>query len=98
MTKKMHDAYFVYILLCRDGSYYTGYSNNPARRLVRHMKGQGANYTRMHKPVELVYLQRLKTRRAAMKREREIKALTHEEKHKLVEDRAVRSAGNMPRN
>lgn len=97
MTKKTHNTYFVYILLCSDGSYYTGYSNNPARRLVRHMKGQAANYTRMHKPIRLVYLQRLKTRRAAMKREREIKALTHEEKHDLVEDRPGRSASNMPR-
>jgi putative endonuclease len=81
------DSYFVYVLLCNDGSYYTGFSNNPAGRLVRHMKGQGARYTRMHKPRGIVYLQELETRRAAMKRERQIKALTHAEKSHLVKER-----------
>jgi len=85
VTRK--DSYFVYVLLCNDGSYYTGYSNNPASRLVRHMKGQGARYTRMHKPRGIVYLQELETRSAAMKRERQIKALTHAEKSHLVEER-----------
>jgi putative endonuclease len=81
------DSYFVYVLLCNDGSYYTGYSNNPTSRLVTHMKGQGARYTRMHKPRGIVYLQELQTRSAAMKRERQIKALTHAEKSHLVEER-----------
>jgi putative endonuclease len=81
------DSYFVYVLLCNDGSYYTGYSNNPASRLVRHMKGQGARYTRMHKPRGIVYLQEHGTRSAAMKRERQIKALTHAEKSHLVDER-----------
>jgi putative endonuclease len=80
-------SYFVYVLLCNNGTYYTGYSNNPTNRLVRHMKGQGARYTRMHKPRGIVYLQELETRSAAMKRERQIKALTHAEKSHLVEEK-----------
>jgi putative endonuclease len=80
-------GYFVYVLLCDDGSYYTGYSNNPTNRLIRHLKGQGARYTRMHKPNGIVYLQALRTRSAAMKRERQIKALTHAEKTRLIERR-----------
>jgi putative endonuclease len=76
---------YVYILLCADGSYYTGYSNNPGHRLVEHLKGRGARYTRMHKPRRIVYLRRHKTRRAAMLQERRIKTLTHEEKRKLIE-------------
>jgi len=50
------------------------------------MKGQGARYTRMHKPRGIVYLQELETRSAAMKRERQIKSLTHDEKSLLVEE------------
>ena len=79
------NAYYVYILLCADGSYYTGYSNNPAHRLDAHLKGRGARYTRMHKPSRVVYLQRHETRKAAMGQERRIKTLTHEEKRKLIE-------------
>ena len=88
MVTKKRESYFVYILLCDNGSYYTGYSTNPASRLIKHMKGQGARYTRMHKPSSIVYLQSLKTRRAAMKRERQIKALTHTEKSHLIEGRS----------
>ena len=79
-------VYYVYILLCADGSYYTGYSNNPAHRLVEHQKGRGAKYTRMHRPSRMVYLRRHKTRRAAMMQERKIKNLTHEAKRRLIEN------------
>ena len=78
-------AYYVYILVCDDGSYYTGYSNNPTNRLTQHMRGRGAKYTRMHRPTRIVYLQRHKTRLAAMRRERKIKKLTHEAKRRLIE-------------
>ena len=85
MKKGEHDSYYVYILLCADGSYYTGYSNNPSNRLIEHSKGRGARYTRMHKPNGIAYLQSLKTRSAAMKRERQIKTFTHEQKRNLIE-------------
>jgi len=81
-------SYFVYILLCDDGSYYTGYTNNPANRFIEHSKGRGARYTRMHKPNGIAYLQNLKTRSAAMKRERQIKTFTHEQKRSLIESAA----------
>jgi putative endonuclease len=80
------NSYYVYILMCDDGSYYTGYSNNPAHRLVEHLKGRGAKYTRMHRPRKMVYLQRHRTRRAAMRGERRIKTLTHEGKRRLIEN------------
>jgi putative endonuclease len=79
------NGYYVYILLCADGSYYTGYSNNPSHRLEAHLNGQGARYTRMHRPSRMVYLRRHETRKAAMGHERRIKTLTHEEKRKLIE-------------
>jgi putative endonuclease len=88
MKKGKPDSYYVYILLCADGSYYTGYSNNPANRFIEHSKGRGARYTRMHKPNGIAYLQSLKTRRAAMRRERQIKTFTHEQKRNLIESTA----------
>jgi putative endonuclease len=77
--------YYVYILLCADGSFYTGYSNNPTHRFGEHVSGRGARYTRMHPPSRLVYLQGHDTRGAAMRRERKIKALTHAGKQRLIE-------------
>jgi putative endonuclease len=89
MTTRMRESYYVYMLICADGSYYTGYSSNPTLRLVEHMKGQGARYTRMHKPRKIVYLERHKNRSMAMRREREIKALTHKEKRSLARKTSV---------
>ena len=84
-TVRKKVAYYVYIILCEDGTYYTGYSNDPAHRLAEHLKGRGAKYTKMHKPKRIVYIQRHKTQRAAMIRERKVKTLTHEAKRKLIE-------------
>ena len=77
-------SYYVYLLLCDDGSYYTGYTNNVASRLERHKKGYGARYTRMHRPNRVVYVEKLRTRSAATRREQQIKALSHREKHELA--------------
>ncbi|HXZ90815.1 MAG TPA: GIY-YIG nuclease family protein [Candidatus Dormibacteraeota bacterium] len=83
---KKTNSYYVYILLCDNGSYYTGYSNSPTHRLADHLKGKGAKYTRMHRPRKIVYLQRHRTRRAAMMGEHRIKTLTHEGKRRLIEN------------
>jgi putative endonuclease len=77
-------SYFVYLLLCDDGSYYTGYTSNVASRLERHKTGSGARYTRMRKPKRVVYVEEFRTRLAAIRRERRIKALSHGAKQKLA--------------
>lgn len=77
-------AFYCYILECSDGSYYTGWSMNPHRRLTQHNRGTGARYTRSRRPVRLVYMEELPDKRAALKRERAIKALTRPKKHKLI--------------
>jgi putative endonuclease len=74
-------SYYVYLLLCDDGSYYTGYTNDLASRFERHKRGRGARYTRMRKPKKIVYVERFGTRVAAIRREQEMKALSHREKH-----------------
>ncbi|WP_455363312.1 GIY-YIG nuclease family protein [[Eubacterium] cellulosolvens] len=84
-------SYYVYLLLCDDGSYYTGYTNDVACRLQRHERGRGARYTRIRRPKRIVYVERLRSRRAAMRRERQIKALTHNQKRDLVRKRKERA-------
>jgi putative endonuclease len=83
-SKTRSGSYLVYILLCDDGSYYTGYTSNMESRLERHKKGSGARYTKMRRPKRIVYLQSFRTRRAAMRRERQIKTLDHDEKRELT--------------
>jgi putative endonuclease len=76
--------FYVYMLLCEDGSYYTGYTKNIDLRLKQHKIGTGARYTKLHRPKRLVYTEKFDTIREAMKRERKIKKLNHKEKNKLV--------------
>ena len=71
---------FVYIVRCADGSLYTGWSVDVARRVKTHNAGRGGRYTRLHRPVELVYAEELPTRSDAMRRELAIKAYTRAKK------------------
>ncbi len=77
-------AFFCYILECSDGSYYTGWSTDPERRLIQHNRGTGGRYTRSRRPVQLVYMEELPDKKTALKRERAIKALPRPKKHKLI--------------
>jgi putative endonuclease len=76
--------YYVYVLLCEDGSYYAGYVKDTNSRVQHHARGVGARYTKLHRPKRLVYTEEFDTIGEALKREREIKNLRHDEKHKLV--------------
>ena len=64
---------FIYLLKCSDGSIYTGWSFDVTRRVLEHQSGRAARYTRTHLPVKLIYQERLRSRRDAMRREIEIK-------------------------
>ncbi len=75
---------FCYIVECADGTYYTGWSTDPLRRLRAHNRGRGARYTRSRRPVSLVYVEAVPDRPAALRRERRIKALTHAQKAALI--------------
>jgi len=76
--------YYVYIVLCKDGSYYTGHAKDAQKRFEIHKKGRGARYTRIHEPEKLVYVEEAESRSAAMKRERRIKKLSHSKKEQLA--------------
>jgi putative endonuclease len=73
------------MLECADGSYYTGWCVNPQKRLLIHNTGNGARYTRMHRPVRLVYVEELPDRSSAQKRELAIKRMKHKQKFKLIQ-------------
>lgn len=81
----MGNHHFVYILLCRDNSLYTGYSVNVEKRLVAHNEGKGAKYTRGRRPLKLVYMEQLETKSLALKREYEIKQMTRQQKETLIQ-------------
>ncbi len=76
---------YVYILKCRDDTYYTGYTVEVDRRLQEHQNGLASKYTRGRTPVELVYVEELPTKSAALQRERELKRLTRANKQKVIE-------------
>lgn len=75
--------YFVYMLLCKDNSFYLGTTDDIERRFATHLSGKGARYTRSHKPVKVVYSEELSDKSAALKREIELKKLTHAQKSLL---------------
>ena len=78
-------ANYCYLLRCRDGSLYAGWTNDLDRRVQAHNSGRGAKYTRSRRPVELVYWESFPTRHEAMRRECELKAMTREEKLRLID-------------
>lgn len=80
--------YYVYILKCSDDSLYTGSTNNLEKRFLKHNESkQGAHYTKIRRPVVLVYSEEYKTVSEALKREIEIKSLSRKKKLNLIQSK-----------
>ncbi len=77
-------SWFVYLLRCEDTTLYTGISTDVQARFEKHRCGQGAAYTRSHKPVAIVWVEPAFSRSVALKREAEIKRWTKEKKEQLL--------------
>lgn len=77
MEKNEH---FFYVLLCKDGSLYGGYTNNLERRIKLHNEGKGAKYTRGRGPVSLIYSKIFFSKSEALKAEYQFKQLTRRKK------------------
>lgn len=75
---------YTYIVRCRDGTLYTGWTNHLEKRVENHNKGTGAKYTKSKRPVVLAYYETFLTKEEAMKREYQIKQLTRKEKLRLI--------------
>lgn len=76
---------YTYILECKDGTYYTGWTNNLEKRLKDHNEGKGAKYTRARRPVVLAYYEEFETKEEAMQREYAIKQMKRSEKAALID-------------
>jgi len=72
------------MILCENGSFYTGYTRDVDERMKLHFRGKGARYTRMHKPQKLVYVEQFTSRSKAMKRERLVKTMGRRQKLELI--------------
>lgn len=72
--------YYLYILLCSDGSLYTGITNNIEKRIATHRSGKGSKYVYSRLPVKLIYKEEYQDRSSAAKREVEIKRWKREKK------------------
>lgn len=80
---------YTYIVQCKDGTFYTGWTNNLEKRIADHNSGKGAKYTRARKPVTLVYYETFERKEEAMSREYTIKHLGRKEKEKLIENFSI---------
>ena len=75
--------YWVYIVQCKNGMYYTGFTNDLDKRIERHNEGYGAKYLKNKLPVKLVYSKEYHYYKNVLRREKDIKKLTREQKEKL---------------
>lgn len=77
--------YWVYILKCGSNeTFYTGQTSRLSERILEHMQGKGARYTRGRLPVALVYAEEQPTRGDAMRRENQIKKMSRKQKIELI--------------
>lgn len=94
---KRQGKFWVYIVECKNGTYYTGYTPDIENRLKLHNAGKGAKYTRDRRPVKLVWSKEYKQFKSAFLMEKRIKKLTRLQKEFLVGgrrlDKVLKEAG-----
>lgn len=80
-------SYFTYLIQCSDGTYYCGYTKDLNKRVEEHNSSdKGAKYTRGRRPVVLKYSEKHGSLSSALKREHQVKKLTHLEKKQLADE------------
>ena len=77
-------GFYVYIVKCADGSYYTGHTDQIEARMAAHQSGQLRGYTYERRPVELVFTEEVGTRDEAYRRERQIKGWSRSKKESIM--------------
>ena len=80
------DKHYTYILECKDQTLYTGYTTDLERRLKVHNDGKGAKYTKIRRPVKLVYHEEFDNKSGALKREYALKQLSRKQKLLLIKE------------
>jgi len=81
----MNNNYWVYILYCQNGCYYTGYTTDLTKRYEAHLNGTASKYTRSFKPVRIAQCWQIKNKSMAMQLENRIKQLSRINKEKIIE-------------
>lgn len=79
---------WMYILLCADGSYYTGSTNDLERRILQHQLGEGSNHTKKRLPVKLIYFEEYERIDLAFYREKQIQGWRRKKKEALINGHA----------
>ena len=82
--------HYTYMLQCKDGTYYIGYTTDLKKRVKAHNEGKGAKYTKGRGPVELIYYEEYEEKSQAMRREWEMKRLSRSQKEELCKSENVR--------
>ena len=80
----MQNHCFFYILRCSDNSYYIGTATDIKSRIKAHNDGKGANYTKIRRPVQLVYHEKFEMFEEAIRRERQVKKRSRAKKKALI--------------
>ncbi|EJL71811.1 GIY-YIG nuclease family protein [Chryseobacterium populi] len=75
---------WMYIVLCSDGSYYTGSTNDLERRILQHQKGEGSNHTKKRLPVKLIYFEEYERIDLAFYREKQVQGWNRKKKEALI--------------
>ena len=83
-VRALEGKWFVYILNCADGTLYTGITNDLDRRIKAHNAGTASKYTRVRRPVSIVYSEEVETKGDALRRELQIKRLTRSGKMAII--------------
>ena len=81
---KPKTKYWLYIIECRNGTYYTGTTSNLEERWKAHTDGSGSNYTRKHPPKKLVFVKEFRSIYEARERELQVRKWSQEKKNKLI--------------
>ncbi len=82
----MANNHYFYVLQCKDGSFYGGYTVNLERRIEEHNSGRGAKYTRGRTPVKLIYYECYRTKNEAMSAEYWFKKLPRVKKEAFLKE------------
>ena len=82
---------FMYVVECRDGSYYTGYTTDIKKRVAVHNSGKGAKYTRARLPVKLIYAQGFASKEEAMSAEALLKRKKRPQKERFLSENQDRN-------
>jgi len=74
----------MYLIKCEDGSFYVGSTSNTDRRFAEHSHKKGGRYTKLHKPIKIVYKEEFFTKIEVLNRERQIKGWRRGKKEHLI--------------